>query len=236
MGGYFKTAVFLVTLSLAGCAAGPSRDVELNDQGYYAMQAGDLERAEDLLNQALMENPDNPHALTNLGALYQNTGRPGMARPLYERVIALASAQVERTSEQDRELGRLAAVARANLQMLEREEAEREAEHAAVPDPVIISDPVEALPAPAEEAPAPEPAGPDFRAQIGAFSAPANAERLQALLMEHHADVVAGRDVHLVAADGLTKVQIGPFASMREANQACRTLKARGTDCFPVRP
>lgn len=229
MAGYLRTTVFLVSLSLAACATGPARDVALNDEGFYAMQAGEMEKAEDLLKQALAENPDNPHALTNLGALYQNTDRPDMARPQYERVIALASERGDAGSEEGRELTRLAAVARANLQMIDRQQAEREAaeQQAAAPEPEVIPEPVVEAPAPV---------GPDFRAQIGAFSSPANAERMRTLLMERHGDVVAGKDVHLAPVDGLTKVQIGPFESMNEANRTCRALKGAGVDCFPSRP
>lgn len=233
MAGYLRTAVVLVVLSLAGCAAGPSRDVELNDQGYYAMQAGEMQKAEDLLKQALAENPDNPQALTNLGALYQNTERPEMARPLYERVIALAAERGDASSEEGRELSRLAAVARANLQMIDRQQAEREAaeQQAAAPEPEVVPEPV-------VEAPAPEPmpVGPEFRAQVGAFSSQANAERMRAMLMERHGEVVAGKEVHVIPVDGLVKVQIGPFGSMREANRACRALKGAGMDCLPSRP
>lgn len=227
MGGYLKTAVVLAALSLAaGCATGPSRDVELNEQGYNAMQAGDMQQAESLLKKALAENPNNPHAHTNLGALYQNTDRPEMARTHYERVIALSAERGDDASEEGRELSRLAALARANLQMLDRQRAEREAaEQVVVEETEVVSEVV-------VEAAA---VGPEYRAQIGAFSVQANAERARDQFVQRHGAAVAGKDVYLVQANGLTKVQVGSFASMSEANQACRALKRAGVDCFPSR-
>lgn len=224
--GYLKTAVVLAALSLAaGCATGPSRDVELNEQGYNAMQAGDMQQAESLLKEALAENPNNPHAHTNLGSLYQNTDRPEMARTHYERVIALAAERGNDSSEEGRELSRLAALARANLELIDRQQAEREmAEQEVVVEEVEV-----------EVVEVPAPVGPDYRAQIGAFSKPANAERARDQFLQRHGSIVAGKDVYLVEVNGLTKVQVGSFASINEASQTCRTLKRAGVDCFPTR-
>lgn len=231
MTGYLRTAVLVVSLSMAGCATGPSRDMTLSDEGYNAMAAGDMQRAENLLTEAVAANPDNAYALINLGALYQNTNRPELARPLYLHVIA-AEADNQKaavTPEQREDVARLVQLARDNLALMYREEVAQQ--EAAAPEPEAVPEPM-----PLVEAPAPAPKAPvefDYWIQIGAFASRANAEQLGSRFMERHGGLVRDKEVHLAQRNGVTKVQVGPYGNMTEANNACRALKRAGVNCFP---
>lgn len=229
MTGYFKISFLLLALSLAGCAAGPAHDQTLNEQGLSAMQAGNMQEAERLFTDALLENPNNLQAQTNLATLYQNTNRPEQARVLYQRVI-----DGEATAQDPVEAAHLAEVARNNLAQMDREEAmrqeamRREAEEAdRAAKAAVIPPPVQAEPVPA---PVAEERG--YRIQTGAFAISANAVSLRDLLVRRHANLIKGKQVHMVQVNGLTKVQVGPYTTLGDANSACRALKRAGVNCF----
>jgi cell division protein FtsN len=230
---YLKTAFLLLALSLAGCAARPTHDQTLNEQGLNAMQAGNMEEAERLLTEAVQENPNNLQALTNLATLYQNTNRPEQAREYYQRVID-GEATAEWYGQEPEEAAHLAQVARDNIALLDREEAmrqeamRREAEAAELAArAAVIPPPVQAEPVPA---PVMEESG--YRIQTGAFAIPANAESMRDRLLGRHANLIKDKEVHLVRINGLTKVQIGPYSTRNAADNTCRSLKRAGVNCF----
>ena len=174
MASYLKIAFLLLALSLAGCATGPSRDQTLNEQGLNAMQAGNVEEAERLFTDALVENPDNLQAQLNLATLYQNSNRPEQARVLYQRLIDGEATAKERGQDPE-EAAQLAQQARDSIARMDQEEAlrqealRREAEEAAglAAQAAIIETPMQAEPVP-------EPVVEDrgYRIQTGKQDAP----------------------------------------------------------------
>jgi len=64
-------------------------DAALTERGYQEMTAGDYGEAEVYFESALTANPTNPHALLNLGVVYEKPGRYAEARAMYTKVIAL---------------------------------------------------------------------------------------------------------------------------------------------------
>jgi TPR repeat protein len=77
--------------------------------------------------------------------------------------------------------------------------------------------------------PTPSPPRGDWRIQLGAFSQRASAEALYRRLAGRGA--LAGRGPIYVPAGGVTRLQVGPFASKAAAAAACSAL---GQACFPV--
>ncbi len=233
MVGYLRTALLLITLSLAGCASEPTHDQTLNEQGLNAMQAGNMEEAEHLFTEAVQENPNNLQALSNLATLYQNTNRPEQARVLYQRVID-GEATAEEHDQDPEEAARLAQQARENLAQMDREEAirqetlRREAEEAELAARAAVIEP----PAQPEPMPAVDESG--YRIQTGAFAIPGNAEAMRDRLEGRHANLVKGKQVHIVKVNGLVKVQVGPYSSHNDARNACRAFKRAGVSCFLI--
>ncbi|MDZ3833767.1 MAG: SPOR domain-containing protein [Sphingopyxis sp.] len=89
--------------------------------------------------------------------------------------------------------------------------------------------------APATAKPAPAPvravaAGP-WRAQLGAFGVEGNARNLWKSLERKYA-IVAGREPLLVKSGKLTRLQAGGFASRKEADGFCSTLRKGGQACL----
>ncbi|MCJ2187916.1 SPOR domain-containing protein, partial [Novosphingobium beihaiensis] len=96
-------------------------------------------------------------------------------------------------------------------------------------------------PAPARPAPAPHrtaaapsvsASGP-WRAQLGAFGVPGNADALWAKVKNR--PELSGHAKLLVPAGRLTKLQAGGFASHADASAACSRLTAGGFTCLAVR-
>ncbi len=81
----FRCSLFLAAV-LSGCA---TEDIRLSDAAYKEMLRGNYTKAEEYLNEALAINPDNPYAVLNMGAVYQNTGRYEEARQQYARLREL---------------------------------------------------------------------------------------------------------------------------------------------------
>ena len=109
-------AVFVVPVSLAGCMSG---DMKLANQGFAHMEAGRLVEAEKTLGEALQQNPNNPYALLDMGAVYQRTGRFDQAREMFEKVIALNPS--EKPSKHSKSVGEsktLKEIAADNLKTL----------------------------------------------------------------------------------------------------------------------
>jgi tetratricopeptide (TPR) repeat protein len=96
-----KISVLMLALALGflvGCASngggsrlatGTSEADQLLVCGYSAIVDKNYSAAEDFLSKGLALAPINPFLLNNLGTVYQRTGRPAQARPLYEKIIAL---------------------------------------------------------------------------------------------------------------------------------------------------
>ncbi|WP_303906010.1 SPOR domain-containing protein [Thiohalomonas denitrificans] len=215
MTSYLKLVALALPLLVAGCASGPTRDVELSDKGYHAMVAGDMEKAETLLTQAVAENPNNPHALLNLGALYQNTGRAEEAVPLYERVLDIVAASDSEsiTEPRRKELQRLDRIARENLRLTGQIEA---------PEPESVKE------VPRAEMPMDFP----YWIQIGAFASSEAAEQVRRGFREQQRPLCQ-REIRVVRVNGLNKVRIGPYTSMDEARSVCYRLRSTGVGCFP---
>jgi Tfp pilus assembly protein PilF len=85
-----KTRLFLIAsiaAALGGCAVTPSSETKLVKSGFEYILNQQWSEAESVLLQALESNADDPYALLNLGAVYQQTGRNEEAREMYNRVI-----------------------------------------------------------------------------------------------------------------------------------------------------
>lgn len=235
MTGYLKTTLLLIALSLAGCASGPTHDQTLNEQGLNAMQAGNMQEAEHLLSEAVSENPHNLQALSNLATLYRNTGRPEQARVLYQRVID-GEATAEEYDQDPEEAAHLARVARDNIAQMDREEAMRQETMRREAEAAERAARAAALEPPVQPEPVPtsvwEESG--YRIQAGAYTIAANAESMHDLLVGRHAKLIKGKQVLLVKADGLTKVQVGSYRTLGDANNACRAFKRAGVHCFRI--
>jgi Tfp pilus assembly protein PilF len=114
-------AIVLLPIVLIGCASTPEKapDINLSEQAFEAITAGDYEKAEALLEVALSINPDNPYALLNLGVVYQQTGRIDQAREQYVKVILLDSQEKVFTSNvKGLEGEKLVDIAKRNLENL----------------------------------------------------------------------------------------------------------------------
>jgi tetratricopeptide (TPR) repeat protein len=81
-------ALLSLAFLVAACVE-PPRDVSLAERGADALEAGDYMAAEQFLGDALGHNPDNEYALLNLGVVYQDTGRPELARRTYAEIIRI---------------------------------------------------------------------------------------------------------------------------------------------------
>ena len=87
-------------------------------------------------------------------------------------------------------------------------------------------------PKPVQKAPPPVPTSGAWRIQLGAFAQRSSAEALFRRLSGRAP--VAGRQMVLVSAGAVTRLQVGPFESKAAASSACASLSARGQACFPV--
>ena len=104
---------------MVACSSTPEKapDMDLADQAFEAIAAGDYEKAEALLEVALSINPDNPYALLNLGVVYQNTGRIENAREQYVKIILLdAKETVAKSNVKGMEGKSLVDIAKENLE------------------------------------------------------------------------------------------------------------------------
>ena len=113
-----KIIIVFLFLSVLGCASSPpaSPDMELSEQAFEAIAAGDYEKAEAVLEVALSINPENPYALLNLGVVYQNTGRIEKAREQYVRLILMnAKEKAHKSNIEGMEGKSLVDIAKQNL-------------------------------------------------------------------------------------------------------------------------
>jgi hypothetical protein len=171
--------LFFVIFAVAcvGCAG---KDMTLSNQGLQAISEGQYEQAEVYLGEALYINPENPYALLNMGVLYHKTGRLEQARQMYRKVIELQPSAQADHSNIDSSAGKsLVELARENLRLLDKEEAELAAAQkktAPVASPPAVT-PVETQPAP--ESPPEKVAEPAVQAQEPDMPEQASAEEAQ---------------------------------------------------------
>lgn len=81
-------AVAVIGVSLIGCA-GTGPGMSENDAGAKLMHSGEFSRAETHLVRALEADSKNPYALSNLGYVYEMSGRYSQSREMYQRVVDL---------------------------------------------------------------------------------------------------------------------------------------------------
>jgi Flp pilus assembly protein TadD len=113
--------ITFISLLLLSCASTPEKapDVDLTEQAFEAISAGDFRKAEALLEVALSINPNNPFAILNMGVVYQNTNRIERAREQYVKVILLdAKEKVLKSNVEGMEGKSLVDIAKKNLENL----------------------------------------------------------------------------------------------------------------------
>ncbi len=94
----FLPILFLLAVLLfSGCA---TTDMAYSNRGFEELSKDNYGKAEEYLQKALTLNPNNPYALLNMGAVYQNTGRLEKACQMYNKVIELdAKCKAERSNK-----------------------------------------------------------------------------------------------------------------------------------------
>jgi tetratricopeptide (TPR) repeat protein len=106
---------------VSGCAVSGtgSSEWDLVERGFYNMVEQDWERAEKDFLGVLEKNPDNPYALLNLGAVYQNTGREAQAKEMYDRLLKLEPEQTAAKATYSEDVGDpLMDIAQRNLSLI----------------------------------------------------------------------------------------------------------------------
>lgn len=104
---------------LSGCAA---KDMKLANRGSEALVMNDYQSAEKYLEESLALNPDNPHALFNMGVVYEKTGRQQKAISMYQKVLELNPKEKDDQSNNGSANGRsITELARGNLVNLQIE-------------------------------------------------------------------------------------------------------------------
>jgi tetratricopeptide (TPR) repeat protein len=125
------TVIGILIAGLAGCAAtfdpaGYSGQIDAavggtkaSDNAMAALAKGDYTRAEQLATAALKGDPKSPYAAYVLAEVYQNTGRPELARKQYEALVSMNAQQtvVVGIGDSSRRVP-LAEVARVRLEAL----------------------------------------------------------------------------------------------------------------------
>jgi tetratricopeptide (TPR) repeat protein len=218
-------------------------------QGQDAMDSGDTTRAEELLNEALATNPDNLYAQASLSKLYMKQSRYDLAKPLCEKIVARETGdrQSAGTAEESPEAAGLVQEARENLELIRREESVDQEllalepataspsaarEPAATARPLVREEPTPVVALKGATA-APSTKAARYRIQVGAFRSPEGAQRLSRRLNERYAELLRDKEVLLAESNGFTRVQVGPYQTLSEASDACRTFSRGGLRCFP---
>lgn len=80
MRAWLISAAALIAVATPGFAA--------ERTGYLSIAAGNLKKAESVLDAERRADPDSPEVMLNLAAIYQQTGRAADARSLYAAVLA----------------------------------------------------------------------------------------------------------------------------------------------------
>ncbi len=113
----FATAMLCLA---AGCATTPptTKDSDLSNRAYRAIQDENYDRAKELLNEALAINPKNAFAWLNLGVAHHKLEEYEDARKCYLKVVE--TAWDEKGANQEAEGRSLVRMARENLEKLPR--------------------------------------------------------------------------------------------------------------------
>lgn len=96
-----------------------SEDMRLAGMGYKYLELKDYDKALEYYEKALLENPQNPYAILNIGYINQMQGNSAKAIEMYERLIAMAPKDVADESTDPLRAGkRLTDIAEENLKSL----------------------------------------------------------------------------------------------------------------------
>ena len=133
---FMPVLVFVVLFG--ACASTLTEDDRLSEQGFQELSVRNYQEAERLLGEALSLNPYNPHALLNMGVVYQNTGRMEKAREMYEKVVILALEDTDTVSKRSSAVDKsLVDLAKENLIILEKQKTKAEvASQESIQEPV----------------------------------------------------------------------------------------------------
>lgn len=116
---FIALGVTMAALFVAGCASGPSAELR---KGWELMVAEDYAAARDQYEAVLVEYPNNPYALLNLGVAYHRLGETERARANYQAAIEHGgNAEVTQVAEEtgvDSRTSTVADLARQNLEAL----------------------------------------------------------------------------------------------------------------------
>jgi len=212
--------VLCLGLGGSGCAA---RDMQLSNEGFQAISKRDYAQAEGPLKKALSLNADNPYALLNMGVVYQETGRLDKARQMYERLLALQPEEVAQESNSGSFAGKgLVDIAKANLKLLEAQEAELEASRKTAETAMDRGSSVSKVSTP----PPPEKKGPSPSAAAAASSTPSPAKEVFCKVRKNESllDIAGRQDVY---GDALKWPSL--FRLNRDAME-----KMKVTESFPM--
>lgn len=111
--------LLICLIALLSCTTVTARDQRLSNRAFDQLRDGHYRQAEEYLQQALALNPNNPYAILNMGVVYGNTGRPGKACEMYQKVLRVeAEENPARTSQQWAEHKNLKEIAEKNMQGL----------------------------------------------------------------------------------------------------------------------
>lgn len=113
--------IALAVALLAGAAACRTVNKHVS-KGFEYYQKLDYKHAEEEFLKAIEDDKDDPYAQLNLGALYQATGRPNLAVPLYMKVLETGKNIRPNRKTSNAKIGdsnpTLAEIAQANLSVL----------------------------------------------------------------------------------------------------------------------
>lgn len=112
--------IAVIVFLAAGCGGSNTcQDVSLANQGFVELTKGNYLQAEASLLVALDLNPNNPYALLNLGAVYQDTGRTAKAVEMYQKLLELNPGEAASQSNRpEYSGGTLVEIAKENLRSL----------------------------------------------------------------------------------------------------------------------
>jgi hypothetical protein len=117
--GLIIAVIVFLAAGCGGSTTGLPQDDSLANQGFVELTKGNYLQAEASLLVALDLNPNNPYALLNLGAVYQDTGRTAKAVEMYEKILELNPGEAAFQSTRQEYNGEvLVEIAKENLKNL----------------------------------------------------------------------------------------------------------------------
>jgi tetratricopeptide (TPR) repeat protein len=109
-------ATALLALTVGCASTPPTKDRDLSNRAYSEIQAGNYDRAKELLNETLAINPKNAFAWLNLGVAHQKLEEYEEARKCYLKVVE--NAWDEKGANEEAEGRSLIKMARENLEKM----------------------------------------------------------------------------------------------------------------------